>query len=149
VNHDDPILRNFILFVQTAHAVLKYADAYFYRRAGLSAIKYMVLRIMAANSGTMTPSQLAKWTLRERHNITTLVARLKRDGLVRTERDSTDKRFIRIRLTDKGQRILSQATPVAREIVGHVMLSIDESDAVTLGELLESLRQNAHYGLDL
>ena len=52
--------------MQTVDAVLKYADARFYK-AGLSKIKFMVLHILASNGGTMTSSEIAHRTLRERH----------------------------------------------------------------------------------
>lgn len=148
VDHEDPILRTFILFVQTADAVVKYANAHFYKEASLSAIKFIVLRILAANGGTMRPSELAQWTLRERHNITTLVDRLEQDRLVSTERDDRDKRFVNITLTNKGHEVLTQATPVAKKIVDQVMLSITEGDVVLLEESLGVLRRNAHHGLE-
>jgi len=147
VDLEDTIQRMFILFVQTADAVLKYADASFYK-AGLSETKFVVLQVLAVNGGTMTPSEIAQWTLRERHNITTLVNRLKHAGLVRTERSSRDKRFLNVMLTDRGREVLSQAAPVAREIVKQVMSSITEDDAALLGNWLRVLRQNAHHGLE-
>ncbi len=148
IDHEDRILRTFILFVQTADATMKYANTHFYRKEGLSVIKFIVLRVLAANGGTMTPSEIAEWTFRERHNITTLVDRLKRDGLVRTDRKNRDKRFVNVTLTPKGRKVLKQAMPVAREIVNRVMLSISEGDAVPLEKSLRVLRQNAHDGLE-
>jgi len=148
VDHDDIILRTFILFVQTADTVLKYADTHFYGKSRLSVIKYMVLRILAANGGTMTPSEIAEWTFRERHNITTLVDRLKQNGLVITERNNRDKRFVNVTLTAKGRKVLKQATPVASEIVNRVMLSISEGDVNPFENSLRVLRQNAHGGLE-
>ena len=147
VTPDDIILRTFIMFVQTAHIVLKYADAHFYRKTGLSAIKFIVLRGLAFHGGSMRPSEIAEWTYRERHNITTLVDRLKRDGLVRTNRNSKDRRVMTVTLTDKGQHVLSEATPVSWEIVKEVMRSFSEDDAVPLEKQLRVLRQNAHNGL--
>lgn len=148
VDHDDAILRTYILFVQTAHLVLKHADAYFYRKVRLSAIKFIVLQALATNDSTMNPSELARWTLRERHNITTLVDRLQQDGLVSTERNSRDKRFINITLTDKGREVLKEAKPAAREIVSKVMSLISESDIPIFEESLRVLRQNAYDGLE-
>ena len=146
VEHRDAVLSAFILFVQTAYAVLKYGDAYFYRKARLSVIKFIVLKVLAIN-GTMTLSEIATWTHKERHNITTLVERLKRDGLVIAQRGSGDKRFVNVMLTDKGREVVSQSTPVARDIVNQVMSSIREGDAVLLEKQLRVLRQNAHHGL--
>jgi len=148
VEHEDRILRTFILFVQAADVIMKYANTHFYRKEGLSVIKVIVLRVLAAHGGTMTPSEIAEWTFRERHNITTLVERLKRDGLVRVERNIKDKRFLSVTLTAKGRKVLKQAMPVAREIVNRVMLSITEGDAIPLEKSLRVLRQNAHDGLE-
>ena len=96
----------------------------------------------------MTPSKLAEWTQTERHNITALVDRMRRDGLVKTERNKRDKRFVNISLTDKGLEVLNRTMPVAREIVNQVMLSISDGDALLLEKMLRVLRQNAQYSLE-
>jgi len=147
VNHDDTILRTFILFVQTARSVLKYSDAHLSRKARLSTIKLIALQALASNNGVMTPSEVAEWTQTERHNITTLINRMRRDGLVAAERNSSDKRFVNVTLTDKGREALNRAMPVAEEIVDQVMSSIDEGDAALLEKHLRTLRQNAYDGL--
>lgn len=147
VDHEDRILRTFILFVQAGDVTIRYANSHFYRKEGLSVIKVIVLQVLAANGGTMTPSEIAEWTFRERHNITTLIDRLKRDGLVSVERNNRDKRFVNVSLTAKGRKVLKQAMPVAREIVNRVMLSISEGDTIPLEKSLRVLRQNAHDGL--
>jgi MarR family transcriptional repressor of emrRAB len=147
VDLDDPVLNAYMLFVQTADAVDKYADASFYQKARLSAAKYVVLQVLAANEGSMTPSQIAHWTLRERHNITTLVARMQKDRLVRTERNAGDKRFVNVTLTDEGRKSLARAAPVAREIVTQVMASVGERSITHLIKSMNILRRNAHEGL--
>ncbi len=147
VGHENSILRTFILFIQTADAVKKYTDARLYK-VGLSTIKLIVLRVLAFSGGTMTPSAIASWTLRERHNITTLVARMKRDGLVKAKRSRTDRRSINITLTKKGWKILEEHTPLTRDIVDQVMSSISEDDAALLEKLLAVLRQNTETGLN-
>ena len=148
VEIEDDVLRTFILFVQTAQKVLKYADSHLYREASLSVVKLITLRALASNNRAMTPSELAKWTQTERHNITALVNRMGRDGLVIAERNSSDKRVVNITLTDQGREVLSQAMPEARKVVNQVMASITESDAIPLEKMLRVLRKNAHDGLE-
>ena len=148
IDHEDNILRAFILFVQTGQAVLKYADAHLYRKARLSTVKLIVLQALASNNGVMTPSEIAEWTQIERHNVTALVGRMRQDGLTIAECNSSDKRFVNITLTDKGREVIMQAMPVAREIVNNVMSSITERDAALLEKRLRVLRQNAQYGLE-
>ncbi len=148
VDHEDATLRTFILFVQIAQAVLKYANTQLYRKGRLSTLKLIVLRVLASNNGVMRPSEIAEWTQTERHNITALINRMKQEGLVVAERNTTNKRLVDITLTDKGREVLMQATPMAKEIVNQVMLSISEGDAVLLEKLLRVLRHNTHAGLE-
>ncbi len=148
VDHEDSILRTFILFAQTCDTVSKYGNTRLYRENSLSTIKYMVLQILASNGGTMTPSEIAEWTFRERHNITTLLNRLERDELIKTDRNEKDRRFVNVTITDKGRTALSQATRTARDIINQVMQSISESDAAVLEQLVKTLRQNARDGLE-
>ena len=124
IDNKDSTLRAFILFVQTGQAVMKYADAHLYRKTRLSTIKLIVLRALDSNNGVMPPSKIAEWTQTERHNITALVGRMRQDGLVVAERNSSDKRFVNIKLTDKGREVLTQAMLVAEEIVNNIMSSI-------------------------
>ena len=141
-------IRTFIQFVQTARSVLKYTDTYLYRKARLSTVQLIVLRTLAGNGGVMTPSEIAKWTQTERNNITTLVQRMKQDGLVTAERNSSNRRIMNVTLTNKGREVLDQAMPVAEESVSQVMLSITEGDAILLEKLLRVIRQNAQSGLE-
>ena len=143
IEHEDAYINTFILFVQTAQAVLKSADAFLYRKANLSVIKLIVLQVLEKHNGVMTPSEIAEWTQTERHNITALVQRMKRDGLITAERSTKDKRTVNIYLTDKGRDVLKQTQPVAREVKDLIMATISEDDAVKMAEKLKVLRKNA------
>jgi len=148
IDHENNILSTFILLVQTAQAMLKYIDTALYRETRLSISQLIILKALAINSVGMMPSEIARWTSTERHNITALVSRMKRDGLVTTERNSNDKRLVNIKLTNKGREVSNQAMLVAQEIVDKVMLSITEGDAALLKEKLRILRQNAYNSLE-
>ncbi len=145
VDHEDDILRTFILFTQTARLVLKSANAHLYRKARLSTVKLIVLRVLASNGGIMKPSKIAEWTQTERHNITALINRMKREGLITTKRNKSNERTVQVSLTDKGQEVLSQAMPVAKEVVDKVLWSITKDDAVVLEKSLRILKQNARH----
>jgi len=148
IEHEDAITRTYILFEQTAHEVQKYSNAYFYRKARISAIKFITLKILASNGGTMTPTQISQWISRERHDVTTLVRRMRKEGLIRTSHNKEDRRSKHIILTDKGREVLDLVTPVAKDIINQVMLSISKAGATSLEKSLGTLRQNAHYGIE-
>ena len=149
ISHEDPILKTFMLFMQTARAVAKYSDSRFFQAARLSTVKYVALKALAISGGTLTATGLATWTDTERHNITALVNRMKAEGLVTTERGNDDKRFINVRLTDKGHGLFRQATPVARGITNEVMSGIGKGQAAQLERLLKVLRGNTQRPLEI
>ena len=148
INHSEPIGKTLMLLTQTSRLISKYIDAYFYQKANISFTKFMALKVLASGNGVMNPTQLAEWTQTELHNITTLVARLKKDGLVYTNRSDIDNRKVNVILTDKGRKVLSEATPVAKELIDKIMSSITKTDAVELSKMLEVLRDNAYIGLE-
>lgn len=144
VNHEDVILRAFILFIQTARAVLKYSDVCLYRNARFSIVKLVVLRALASNGGRMRPYEIADWTQTEQHNISALIKRMRQKGLIETERDGSDGRYVNVTLTDEGREALSLIMPGARDCVNQMMSSISEGDSVLLEKILKVLRRNAH-----
>ncbi|MFC1981758.1 MarR family winged helix-turn-helix transcriptional regulator [Chloroflexota bacterium] len=103
------------------------------------------MQALTSNNRVMTPSDVAEWTQTERHNITALVDRMRRDGLVITERNSSDKRRVNITLTDKGREVLKQAMPVAKEVVSQAMSSITEGDAALTDVQKETVARSFSY----
>jgi DNA-binding MarR family transcriptional regulator len=137
-----------MLLTQTSRLINKYIDAYFYRKARFSFIKFMVLKVLASNNGVMTPSEIAEWTQTERHNITTLTRRLMKDGLVFTKPSDKDRRSTEVILTGKGRETLNRSMPVARDLIEKVMSSFTEADAEKFSQMLKVLRDNAYDGFE-
>ena len=100
-----------------------------------------------ANKGVMTPSGIAEWTQTERHNITTLVRRMTKDGLIETKPDTNDRRIVNVFITEKGREVLERAMPAAKKVIDLVMLSMSQDDAADMGKVLKSMRLNAHSSL--
>ena len=147
IEETEPRLRAFIMFSQAARGMLKYKDAYLYRKARLSVVQLIALKALAKKGGVLTPSEIAECTQTERHNITALVQRMKKDGMIKTEHDVTDRRVVNVILTYKGRDALSKAIPLARDVMAKVMASISEDDAVRLEKLMLTLRNNAEDGM--
>ena len=148
IPHGEPIGKTLMLLTQTSRLINKYIEAYFYQKTTISFTKFMALKVLESGNGVMTPTQLAEWTQTELHNITTLVSRLKKDGLVSTNRSDIDNRKVNVILTDKGRKVLSEATPVARKLIDQIMSSITKTDAVKFSKILEVLRDNAYNGME-
>ena len=135
-------LNIFITLLGTTSAISKYADAHLYRTARLSVTKFRVLRRLAARGETMTASEIARLTNTEKHNITTLIRRMKRDGLVTVKTNEKDRRSVLIGLTDRGREALAQARPAAWEVVDRTMASVADDDFACLQRVVSILRKN-------
>jgi len=135
--------RVFLLFIQTAELVLKCSEAVF-NKAGLSVVKLMVLQLLQRYGGTLTPTDIANLTLREKHDITTLMRRMERAQLITTKRSETDNRSINVTITEKGRRTIADTQPVGRSIYKNLMSSIPDSAYKDFEQSLKTLRQNAY-----
>jgi len=140
--HEDSVVQTFMLFIQTAREVIKYSDSRLFRDSNLSTVKYIVLKALVLSGGTLTNSELTNWTGTTRHNITTLVRRMKTDGLVTTERNTEDKRFMHVILTDKGRDVFQKASVIAYDLIKRVTSDISKREAAQLDRLLKILKDN-------
>ena len=140
--HEDPVIQAFMLFIQTAREIMKYSDSRFYRDLHLSTVKYIALMALAISGGILTNSDLAVWTDTKRHNITTLIQRMRAEGLVTTKRGERDKRYKHVQLTEKGRDYLTKANDVAYDLINRVMSGIDKPQAAQLETLLSILKKN-------
>ena len=77
-----------------------------------------------------------------------MISRMKRDGLLDTERGKRDKRFLKIKITDRGREVLREAMPVAQQVLDQLMSSISQNDALLLEKVLSVIRRNAYDGLE-
>jgi DNA-binding MarR family transcriptional regulator len=141
-SHEDPVIEAYMFFIQAAREATKHADSRFFRALKLSMVKYLVLKALKINGGVLTHSDLAIWTDTKRHNITTLVRRMKAEGLVNTERDEKDRRLTQVRLTEKGRDIFVKANPVAYDLINEVMSGIGKRQVAQLCRILRIMKDN-------
>ena len=77
-----------------------------------------VLELMMAHE-PMKPSDLLPYLETTPAAITTLLDRMERGGLVRRERDASDRRIVWVSMTDKGRAEAERGLKVRSDIVGH------------------------------
>lgn len=83
------------------------------RAAGLTHVQHQLLVAVKGHPGAEPPTvgDLAGYLLQRHHSTVELVDRAEAAGLVRRAADRRDARIVRVRLTAKGDRILSELTP--------------------------------------
>jgi DNA-binding MarR family transcriptional regulator len=83
------------------------------RAAGLTHVQHQLLVAVKGHPGTEPPTvgDLSEYLLQRHHSTVELVDRAEVADLVRRVADARDARVVRVRLTAKGERILSELTP--------------------------------------
>jgi DNA-binding MarR family transcriptional regulator len=83
------------------------------KAAGLTHVQHQLLVAVKGHPGGLPPtvSELADYLLLRHHSTVELVDRAEAAGLVRRIADIRDARLVRVRLTSRGDRILTELTP--------------------------------------
>jgi MarR family 2-MHQ and catechol resistance regulon transcriptional repressor len=77
--------------------------------------------------GPMCQSVLSKKLLKSGGNITMVIDNLEKRGLVKRKRDTDDRRFISVHLTEKGEKLIQKVFPAhAKNIVNQMSVLSDE-----------------------
>ncbi|WP_347487936.1 MarR family winged helix-turn-helix transcriptional regulator [Desulfoscipio sp. XC116] len=112
-----------------------------FARFGLSQPKFNAMMQMRQAGGRgLALSELGERMLVTRANITGLIDRMERDGLVIREADPKDRRVYRARLTAKASNLLDNILPIHADFTRRVMSVLSIPEKTQLTELLQKLR---------
>jgi DNA-binding MarR family transcriptional regulator len=104
--------------------------------SGLTEPQFNVLMELAANGGGLPHCTLAQGLLKSAANVTSLVDRLQRDGLVRRVRGEHDRRTVVVEITDEGWGRLEAAAPAVFSAERAMLAGMSAQDRERLRELL-------------
>ena len=111
-------------------------------KAGLSESQFGVLEALL-HLGPLHQRELATKILRTHGNVTLVVDHLEKRGLVRRERGSTDRRYVRVYLTAEGESLVRGLFPAHAARLAEEMSVLDESEQRELGRLCRCLMRQA------
>ena len=143
---DEPAHEALLNVYYTASMMKKRADAFF-RRFGLTDVQFNLLTLLyfqSGNQGGLSQAQISDMMLVNRANITSLVDRMEKSGLVKRDAHSNDRRFNIIKLTTKGKNLFAKVEPLYIEQVREVMSSLNQAQMKTLMGMLEKIRSALH-----
>jgi len=113
-----------------------------FQRWGLTLPQFDVLAELARAEGRgFTFVELSRLLLVTSGNLTGIVDRLEARHLVRREADPTDRRIIRVKLTEKGRTLTDEILPRHREDLDELLSFMPPERLVRLASLLDRLKQ--------
>lgn len=130
-------LEGFIKLIRAANSVSDRAGKT-WRVEGLTASQFGVLEALY-HLGPICQKEIAKKILKTTGNITMVIENLYKRGLVYRERDKSDKRYIRIHLTDKGRNIIEKIFPRHVEAILNEFSIFSPEEQKLFGQMCKKL----------
>jgi DNA-binding MarR family transcriptional regulator len=112
------------------------------REVGLSAPQYRVLRILRDAGEPLSCTQIAERMVCRDPDITRLVDKLERSGLVARERSSQDRRVVLSRITPQGAELVAPLDARVGTLHNQIFSGLGEQELLDLGRRLRNLRRS-------
>ncbi len=90
----------------------------------------------------MHQASLAKRTAKDRHNIARILHLLEKARLIRREKDSEDKRCLRVYLTGEGKALQSKLVPIVTDFLHAALAGLEDHDLGQLRRILGIIDDN-------
>ena len=111
------------------------------RKIGVTRPQWQVLSLLGSNAG-INQGGLAEILEVEPITLGRMIDRLQEADLVERRADPADRRAWRLHLTAKGNGLLEQLQPHAKETIAHMLDGIDEDARAQLKASLDRMRAN-------
>jgi DNA-binding MarR family transcriptional regulator len=111
-----------------------------FREYGLTSSQYNVLRILRGEGKPMPCLEIGERMIQVVPAMTGLLDRLEKQGLVRRERCTEDRRVVYVELTEKAKELLSQMDEPVDELHKQLMGHLTRPELKELSRLLEKAR---------
>ncbi|CAN5889862.1 MarR family transcriptional regulator [soil metagenome] len=132
-----------VLNVQTTQAYLHSEIAATLESYGITPAQYNVLRILRGKyPETATCSYIGERLLDRTPDVTRLLDRLEKSGLVDRLRSSADRRVMLVSLTDSGRTLLKSLDQPVEDKLQRLTRHLSDGELRQLSNLLERVRQD-------
>lgn len=136
----------YLNLLRTADALLRQVETAL-KPAGLSSTQYNVLRILrGAAPGGLACCEISDRMITHDPDITRLLDRLEARGLVKRERERSDRRVVKARITAEGLRILKTLDEPIAALHRRQVRQVDPNSLRLLIRLLEQAREEGPQG---
>ncbi len=130
-----------INLMRTTRAIEESWVQYLKRSEGISQSQYNILRILrGARPNAVKISEISDRMITRDPDVTRLVDRLIKQGLVRRERDTEDRRVVLVEITATGLAMLARLDGPAGEYTEGAMAGLKAAQLRTLDSLLNEVR---------
>lgn len=143
---DSPRRDAYLSLVAAADALVDQFKQLF-RSHGLTLTQFNLLRLLLTGDPKgETCGALRNRMLHRIPDITRLVDRMEREGLVERQRGATDRRVVLVRITPEGQRLCESLYPAVEQVHHAQFPSASDEDLAVVQRVLRSAEEAAKDG---
>jgi DNA-binding MarR family transcriptional regulator len=113
----------------------------------VSLIRFNIMSTLFKNGGEMTPSEIAESVFREKNSITAVLSTMEKQGVIRREPSSSDRRSVKVVITDKGWNEANRLAPIAQELSRRCLSCLAKDRVEELVETMRTIRENLLPGV--
>ena len=105
-------------------------------------IRFHIMSTLFKNGGEMTPSEIAESVFREKNSITAVINTMERQGVVRREPSTDDRRSVKVVITDKGWKEANRLNPIAQELSREALSCMEKEQIEDLVDTMRKIRES-------
>lgn len=137
-----------IQLIYTGFLFNKYLDVLL-SAYNISGTRLQVLMTLAIHGGICKPSELTRFTLRSKQNLSGIINNLLKSGLVSKQQDVKDRRSYKIAITKKGIGLVKASLPIISDAISSIVNILDEKRTEELKANLKSIRKSLYQTLEI
>ena len=112
------------------------------RQYDVTLIRFHIMSTLFTNGGEMTPSEIAESVFREKNSVTAVLNTLERQGVIRREPSSDDRRSVKVVITDKGWKEANRLNPIAQQLSREALSCIEKGQVEALVDIMRNVRES-------
>jgi DNA-binding MarR family transcriptional regulator len=121
----------------------RYVDCVLTKETGITYQQFLVLMAMEHTGNQGTVGNIAKQLDRTQNTLSVLLDRMKRNGLVKKSRNMTDRRLVRVVITEKGKQKLAETVKIGWGLIEELTASYSEEEMKTMVKLVSRIEKSA------
>ena len=138
VSEFDSFINETELLLRQVNSIIKRRGREILDEFDITPPQFVALQILT-KQGSLTIGELGQELYLACSTITDLVDRMERNGLVARFRDDEDRRVVRIKVKEKGHRLINEVIEARREYLRRVLSDISSEDQEKMKYALEQL----------
>ncbi len=136
----DDILLDTYIHLKTLGRIVNKDFTFRLTELGLTRAKFCIIYQLREHFGSTTPTILSKRAYVNKHNISSAITELERDGIVQRRLNPDNNRTTIITLTGKGERYADKIIDNVRKVSHEVMAILNEEELQILDKMLTRIR---------